>query len=126
MSGLGEARFPGLRTLGLELPFRRLDLPAPLLAGEVAPALESLSISGALWPQQLTGLARSPLLRGLRRLELTAEAETGWYPALLETLDSFAHLEELVLIADRHHPEWVAAVRAALPRAQIRDARLRL
>lgn len=126
VSGLGEARFPGLRSLGLELPFRRLDLPAPLLAGEVAPALESLSLSGALWPQQLTELSRSVLLRGLRRLELTAEAETGWYPTLLETLDSFAHLEELVLIADRHHPEWVAAVKAALPRAQIRDPRLRL
>ena len=101
-------------------------LPLALLAGEVAPRLESLTITGALWPQQLSDLSVSALLRGLDRLELTAEAETGWYTTLLETIEAWAHLEHLVLTADRHHPEWVQAVKAALPQAVVRDPRLRL
>jgi uncharacterized protein (TIGR02996 family) len=123
---LDEARFPQLASLGLELPFRRLDLPLPLLAGEVAPKLTELSLTGALWPQQLTELSVSALLRGLTRLEISAEAETGWYPTLIETIDSYAHLEKLELVADRHHPEWVDAVKAALPQVTIRQPRLRL
>ncbi|MDP2273282.1 MAG: hypothetical protein Q8N23_37050 [Archangium sp.] len=124
--GLDEARFPRLEALALELPFRRLDLPLALLAGDVAPSLQSLSITGALWPQQLSDLSVSALLRGLKRLEIAAEAETGWYTTLIETIDSFAHLERLELVADRHHPEWVQAVKAALPQATIREPRLRL
>ena len=126
MSGLGEARFPGLERLTLDLPFRRLDFPLALLGGEVAPKLKSLTISGALWPQQLSDLAVSALLRGLSELRVFAEAETGWYPTLLETIDSFAHLDVIELTGDRHHPEWVAAVKAALPRVSIRDPQLRL
>ena len=123
---LNEARFPALQALSLTLPFRRLDVPLSLLAGEVAPKLEVLKVSGALWPQQLHDLSVSALLRGLKRLEISAEAETGWYGALLETIDAFDHLEHVQLVADPHHPEWVAAVKAALPRVQIVARRLRL
>lgn len=126
VGGLGEARFPALRELTLELPFRRLDFPLALLAGEVAPQLRTLTLTGALWPQQFSDLSVSALLRGLTTLRVVAEAETGWYATLLETLDSWAHLEELVLTADRHHPEWVEAVKAALPQARIRTPLLRL
>lgn len=124
--GLGEARFSVLEELALDLPFRRLDLPLSLLAGDVAPRLSSLRVYGALWPQQLGDLAVSALLRGLKRLEISAEADTGWYRTLLETIDSFAHLESLELVADRHHPEWVQAVKTALPQARIREPQLRL
>lgn len=124
--GLGESRFPVLSALALNLPFRRIDLPPPLLAGEVAPRLKALSLSGALWPQQVHDLASSALLRGLTGLEIHAEPETGWYPAMLETIDSFAHLERLSLVADRHHPEWVRAVKTALPQVIIREPQLRL
>lgn len=126
LRGLGEARFPVLRTLSLELPFRRVDLPLSLLAGEVAPALESLRLEGALWPKQLHDLSVSALLRGLKHLDIAAEAETGWYGALLETIDAFAHLERITLLADRHHPDWVTAVTAALPQAKIVHRQLRL
>jgi hypothetical protein len=126
VTGLGEARFPRLESLALDLPFRRLDFPLALLGGEVAPKLKTLTISGALWPQQLNDLSMSALLRGLTGLEIHAEPETGWYPALLETIDSFAHLERLSLVADRHHPEWVQAVKAALPQVIIREPQLRL
>ena len=124
--GLGEARFPALEALDLELPFRRMELPVALLAGEVAPGVESLTLRGVLWPEQLRDLSVSALLRDLKGLVIVAEAETAWYPALLETIDAFEHLERLELIADRHHPEWVIAVKAALPRAIIREPRLRL
>ena len=124
--GLEDARFPHLEVLSLELPFRRLDLPLSLLGGEVAPSLKSLSITGALWPQQLGDLSVSALLRGLTRLEIAAEAETGWYTTLIETIDSYSHLERLDLVADRHHPEWVQAVKQALPQATVREPRLRL
>jgi hypothetical protein len=126
VSGLGEARFPGLELLELDLPFRRLDFPLALLGGEVAPKLGKLAIHGALWPQQLGDLAVSAVLRGLTELTISAEAETGWYPTLLETIDAFAHLKVVELVGDRHHPEWVAAVKAALPGVRIRDPQLRL
>lgn len=126
VTGLGEARFPRLQSLALDLPFRRLDFPLALLAGEVAPKLKTLTISGALWPQQLSDLSVSALQRGLTALEIHAEPETGWYPALLGTIDSFAHLERLSLVADRHHPEWVRTVKAALPQVIIREPQLRL
>lgn len=126
LRGLGQARFPALRSLSLELPFRRLDLPLSLLTGEVAPALESLRLEGALWPKQLHDLSVSALLRGLTHLDIAAEAETGWYGALLERIDSFAHLERITLLADRHHPDWVTATRAALPQVKIVHRQLRL
>ena len=126
LRGLGEARLPGLRSLTLELPFRRADFPLSLLAGEVAPGLESLRVEGALWPRQLHDLSVSALLRGLKHLDIAAEAETGWYGALLETIDSFAHLERITLLADRHHPDWVTAVRGGLPQAKIVHRQLRL
>lgn len=126
LRGLGEARFPALQSLGLTLPYRPVELPVSLLAGKVAPRLEALTLQGALWPEQLHQLAVSALLPGLKRLEISAEAETAWYAALLESIESFAHLERLDVIADRHHPEWVTAVKAALPRANILEARLRL
>lgn len=123
----GAAHFPALHELSLQLPFSRRKLPLPLLAGEAAPQLRALTLTGGfLWPQQLSELSGSALLRGLATLRITVQAETGWYPTLLKTLDSFAHLHELELLADRHHPEWVAAVRAALPQAIIREPRLRL
>jgi uncharacterized protein (TIGR02996 family) len=126
VTGLGEARFPGLESLALDLPFRRLDFPLALLGGQVAPKLKTLTISGALWPQQLSDLSVSALLRGLTELEIHAEPQTGWYPALIGTIDSFAQLERLTLVADRHHPEWVQAVRAALPQVIIHEPQLRL
>ncbi|MDP1823918.1 MAG: hypothetical protein Q8L48_11775 [Archangium sp.] len=126
VSGLGEARFPGLEKLALELPFRRLEVPPALLGGEVAASLKSLTLSGALWPQQLGELSASALLRGLSELTIWAGAETGWYAALLESIDSFAHLDRISLLADRHHPEWVEAVKTALPQANIRGPQLRL
>lgn len=126
LRGLGEARFPALGALTLELPFRRVELPLTLLGGEVAPGLESLRLEGALWPKQLHDLSVSALVRGLTQLDIAAEAETGWYGALLETIDSFAHLERITLLADRHHPDWVTAVRSALPQAKIVHRQLRL
>lgn len=123
--GLNEARFPALQSLGLTLPYRTMDLPRALLAGTVSPKLEALTLQGALWPEQLHELAESPLLKKLERLEISAEAETGWYAGLLEALESFAHLKRLDVIADRHHPEWVTAVKTALPQATILEARVR-
>lgn len=124
--GLGNARLDRLARLALRLPFRGMDLPPSLLGGEVAPTLKSLTIWGALWPQQLRVLAQSPLLERLTELRIGAEAETGWYGALLETIDAFGHLERIKLSADRHHPEWVQAVKAALPQVIIREPQLRL
>lgn len=123
---LEEARFPALVTLELELPYRAIALPPGLLQQKIAPQLRSLTLRGALWPPQLRALAQSPLLQDLTRLEIAAEAETAWYPALLQAAPAFAHLEQLDLIPDRHYPDWVAAVKAALPRAIIREPRLRL
>lgn len=124
--GLGEASFRKLEALTLELPFRGLELPLSLLSGEVTPALASLTLEGAMWPAQLHELSVSSLLRELRHLRLAAEAETGWYVALLETMDSFAHLESLELLADAHHPDWMSAVKAALPQVKIVHRQLRL
>jgi uncharacterized protein (TIGR02996 family) len=124
--GLGEASFRSLESLSLELPFRRIELPLSLLSGEVAPSLRTLTLEGALWPAQLHELSVSSLLRDLTELRITAEAETGWYPALLETIDSFAHLQRIELLADRHHPDWVVAVKAALPQAIVTHPQLRL
>ena len=123
--GLNEARFPALQSLGLILPYRTMELPPALLARTVSPKLEALTLQGALWPEQLHELAESALLKGLKRLEISAEAETAWYAGLLETIESFAHLERLDVIADRHHPEWVTAVKTALPQASILEARVR-
>ncbi len=120
---LGTARLPELTTWRMLLPFRRTELPADVLGGAVAPKLRSLTIFGALWPEQLAELSVSALLRGLTHLELSAEAETGWYPTLLQTIDSFGHLQRIDLRADRHHPEWVATVRAALPQVVIHTDR---
>lgn len=125
VEGLAAARFPALRSLELDLPFRVLRLPWEVLAGVVSPKLESLSVRGTVWPQLLHELAGSQLLRNLRRLELTGGAETAWYPALIETASSFAHLEHLGVVDDRNHPEWVSAVKAALPQARILSAPLR-
>lgn len=35
---------------------------------------------------------------------------------LLQSAERFAHLQQLNLRPDRHHPEWVAALKALLPR----------
>jgi uncharacterized protein (TIGR02996 family) len=121
---LGSARLPVLDTWRMLLPFRREPLPTDVLAGEVAPQLRSLTIFGALWPEQLAELSVSALLRGLSHLEIAAEAETGWYPALLQTIDSFGHLKRIDLGADRHHPEWVETVQRALPQAIIHTDRV--
>lgn len=125
VSRLDEARFPALTSLELLLPYRVLPLPPGLLRGEVSPRLETLRLRGILWPQLLHDLARSGLLRNLRRLEITAGGETAWYPALIETAASFAHLEHLGVVDDRNHPEWVSAVKAALPQARVLSAPLR-
>ncbi len=119
---LGAARFPSLTSLELELPYRVLPLPSQLLAGLVSPKLETLVLRGTVWPQLLHELASSTLLRSLRRLEISAGSETAWYPALIETASSFAHLEHLGLAADRNHPEWISAVKTALPQARILSA----
>ncbi len=117
--GLESARFPNLERLSLELPFRRFDFPLALLAAEVTPSLRALHLSGALWPAQLQELAISALLRRLRRLDLSAETDTGWYPVLIQNAEAFAHLEVLTLSPDRHHPDWTTAVREVLPQATI-------
>lgn len=114
--GLEAARFERLTELTLTLPFRQLELPPALLRGELTPALRQLALGGALWPSQLQALADSPLLRSLTALTLTVEPGTGWYPVLLQAAERFAHLEQLNLRPDRHHPEWVAALKALLPR----------
>ena len=44
----------------------------------------------------------------------------------MATGDSYSHLERLDLVADRRHPEWVQAVKEALPRATVREPGLRL
>jgi hypothetical protein len=114
--GLETARFEQLGELTLTLPFRQLELPPPILSGALAPALRQLAIGGALWPSQLQALAASQVLRGLEALTLTVEPGTGWYPVLIQAAEHFAHLRQLNLRPDRHHPEWVAALKELLPR----------
>jgi uncharacterized protein (TIGR02996 family) len=122
VSRFGDARFPALSSLELELPYRVLPLSTELLAGTVSPKLDTLTVRGTVWPQLLHELSGSTLLRNLRRLEISAGSETAWYPALIETASSFAHLEQLGIAADRNHPEWISAVKTALPHARILSA----
>lgn len=125
VDNLAHARFPALLSLELDLPYRVLRLPWEVMAGIVSPKLEALVLRGTVWPQLLHELAGSTLLKNLRRLELSGGAETAWYPALIETATSFAHLEHVGVVDDRNHPEWVSAVRTALPQARISTAPLR-
>ena len=122
VSNLGHASFPSLSTLELELPYRVLELPRELLAGEVGPKIENLVLRGTLWPQLLHELVGTALLRNLRRMEINVRADTAWYPALLERAAAFSHLDQLAVVDDRHHPEWVNAVKIALPQARILSA----
>ena len=117
--GLGEARLPALETLVLTLPFRRIDLEAPFLEGEVAPRLKSLVLFGALWPSQLQTLAASELLKRLKRLDLMTVTDTGWYPVLIRSANAFSHLEQLSVRPDAHHPEWVTTLRTVLPNVRL-------
>ncbi|MFZ5442733.1 MAG: hypothetical protein ACOZQL_22175 [Myxococcota bacterium] len=114
--GLESARLEALRELTVTLPFRQLELPLALLAGEVTPKLRHLSVGGALWPTQLQELAGSALLRQLEVLTLSVGPETGWYPVLLQNPERFAHLQRIHLRRDRHHPDWVATLKELLPR----------
>lgn len=116
---LREAQLGALEQLTLTLPFRRLELPETLLQGRLAPVLRTLKLTGALWPEQLSALIASPLLKKVKHLELLAETDTGWYPLLLWHSAAFEKLERLVVRRDRHHPSWVETLQVALPRATL-------
>lgn len=117
--GLGAAKLPALDTLVLTLPFRRVDLDAAFLEGEVAPKLKTLVLFGALWPSQLQTLAASEVLKRLKRLDLMTVTDTGWYPVLIRNAAAFSHLEQLNVRPDAHHPDWVTTVRTVLPNVRL-------
>jgi hypothetical protein len=116
---LGEARFPALEEVSLRPATRRELLPLGLLAGDVAPKLRALTLEGVLWPEQLQELSVSALLRGLQTLNLSVQWGTGWHEVLIQTADSFAHLETLNVVVAREHEAWGFDLQDALPHASV-------
>lgn len=126
---LGKATLPELRHL--ELYIGQEDYGntcsvksfAGILEGKGLPRLEYLAIANSEWERELiVALARAPVVKRLRTLDLTKG--TMWREAaqaLLEHASSFRHLELLDLSDNYFDDEQCAAIKKAIPCANVDD-----
>ena len=96
---------------------------AGILEGKGLPRLEYLGIVNSEWERELiVALARSPLVKRIRTLDLTKG--TMWREAtqaLLENAAAFRHLELLDLADNYFDDEMARAIKKAIPCANVDD-----
>lgn len=126
---LGRASLPELRHL--ELYFGQDDYGnsctvkslAGILEGKGLPRLEYLGLVNSEWERELiVALARAPIVKRLKTLDLTKG--TMWREAaaaLLQHASAFRHLQLLDLSDNYFDDEQAAAIKRAIPCANVAD-----